>query len=96
MRHESSSRGSAVHCTRDVGVDLDVDARVIGFAAEYLRCFGADAIQLEVRDRDGDGVDCGVEPCRERAGRGQCAAGEVGAVEGDEDAVVDWVRCSMR
>ena len=95
IRHESELRGSAVDCVRDVGVHLDVDARVVGFGAERLRCFGADAIQLEVGDRDGDGVDCGVEPCRERPGRGERTICKSRAVERDEDRVVDGVRCSM-
>ncbi len=79
----------------DVGVDIDVDARVSGFGAECPRCFAADALQFEAGDRDGDGVDGGVEPCRERARRGERALGEVRAVEWDENAAVDWVRCSM-
>ena len=65
----------------DVGVHLDVDARVVRVGAQCVRRLGADALELEVGHCDGDGVDGGAEPSRERVGGRQRAVGKVRAVE---------------
>ena len=88
-------RGAAVNGGGDVGVDLDVDARIVRVGAECVRRFGADALELEVGHCDGDGVDRGAEPCRERAGGRQRAVGKVRAVERDEDRAVDGLGSPM-
>ena len=88
--------GAAVDGASDVGVDLDVDAWVLGLGAERLRGLGTDAIRLEIGDGDGDGVDRGVEPLPRVRGPWAVRRRRRGAVKWNEDAVVGGVRGSMR